>query len=50
MKPKVEWPILKDEDDDVGISLFFKELEEMFAIDNGGKGTSHTEHLVYLRM
>ena len=50
VKPQIEWPTLKDEDDNSGISGFFKDLEEIFAIDNSGKGMGHTERLVCLRM
>ena len=50
VKPEMRWPTLTDEDDNTHIGIFFKELEEMFAIDNGGKGTNHAERLVYLRM
>ena len=50
VKPEVRWPTLTDEHDNTLIGVFFKELEEMYAIDNGGKGTNHAERLVYLRM
>ncbi len=32
------------------IGKFFKELVEIFTIDNGGKGMQHAERLVCLRM
>ena len=50
VKPEVRWPTLTDEHNNTLVSVFFKELEEMFAVDNGGKGTGHAERLVYLRM
>jgi hypothetical protein len=50
VKPQIDWPTLKDDDDNFGIGGFFKDLEEIFAIDNSGKGMGHTERLVCLRM
>ena len=47
--PTITWPTLGDKDDNRSIGRFFKDLEEIFRIDNGGKGMGHAERLVCLR-
>ena len=50
VSPIITWPSLGDTDAGWGISKFFHDLEEIFRIDNGGKGMGHAERLVCLRM
>ena len=37
VKPQIEWPALRDEDDNRGIGGFFRDLEEIFAITIAAK-------------
>ena len=48
--PSITWPGLRDDDDNRQIGTFLKALEDIFTIDNGGRGMGHAERPVCLRM